>query len=395
MTQQQLTDLFEQARKEPITVDPETIVRWVNHAALYPETPAPTSLLKKIKMKILIPGLVTATLAGWWIFSTPEKRTVSVKPASLTTPVQVKMSPAQRKTPETAVAVPVTQTVKPAVVKTQLPESTATYPGLMSLPAPTTLTELEISTTQAVRQVDSVPETPAAVGSYSERPIDPFLFLSVSGAMDITIERGDVYSMEIAADEGYERYLKVSQTDRSLSIRHNPPNGIFKSAKYRKIHIKIKAVDIDRIEVSGAVAVTINGEFPGKEFLCKVSGASEVEVGGKHEEIKLELSGASRVKLKNIEAAMLEVEITGASTISVAGVSKQVMVTASGASTFLGSGLQTDEASLNVTGASVAQISVSNKLKATASGSSKIVYQGNPPVKELKSTGASIIRLKN
>ena len=34
MTQQQLTDLFERARKEPITVDPETVVRWVNDAAL-------------------------------------------------------------------------------------------------------------------------------------------------------------------------------------------------------------------------------------------------------------------------------------------------------------------------------------------------------------------------
>jgi hypothetical protein len=92
---------------------------------------------------------------------------------------------------------------------------------------------------------------------------------------------------------------------------------------------------------------------------------------------------------------MLETEITGASRISVAGVSKQVAVTASGASTFSGSGLQTDEASLIVTGASDAHISVSNKLKATASGSSKIVYQGNPSVKELKSTGASIIQLKN
>jgi hypothetical protein len=395
MTQQQLTDLLEQARREPITVDPETVVRWLNEAPLYPEIPAPTSFLKTINMKILIPGLVTATLAGWWTFSTPEKRTVSVKPASVTTPVQVKMSSAQRKTPETAVVASATQTVKLAVVKTQLPASTATYPDLMSLPAPTNLTQLEISTTQAVRQVDSVPEIPAAVDSYSEKPIDPFLFLSVSGSMDITIERGDVYSMEITADEGYERYLKVSQTDRSLSIRHNTSGGLFKSIKYRKIHIKIKAVDIDRIEVSGAVDVAINGDFPGKEFLCKVSGASEVEAGGKNEEIKLELSGASRIKLKNIEAAMLQTEITGASTISVTGVSKQVMVTASGASTFLGSGLQTDEASLNVTGASDAQISVSNKLKATASGSSKIVYRGNPPLKELKSTGASIIQLKN
>lgn len=395
MTQQQLTELFELARKEPIAVEPDTVVRWLNDAPLYTETPDSTSFLKTINMKILIPGLVTATLAGWWIFSAPEKTTVSVKPASVSTPVQVKTSPAQRKAPETAVSAPATQTVKPAVIKTQPPANTATYPALMPLPTSIYLLQPEITTTQSVQQVDSVPEVSAVVGSYSAKPIDPFIFLSLSGAMDVTIKRGDTYSMEIDTDEDNERYLKVSQTDRSLSIRYNPPNGIFKSGKYRKVHLKITAVDIDRIEVSGAVDVVINGDFPGKDFLCKVSGASVVETGGKNEKIKLELSGASRVNLKNIEAAMLEAEITGASNISVAGVSKQVTVMASGASSFSGSGLQTEEASLFVTGASDARISVSNKLTATASGSSEILYQGNPPVQVLKSTGASKIKLNN
>lgn len=395
MTQQQLTEIFKLARKEPIAVDPDTVVRWVNDAALYPDAPAPTSFLKTINMKFLIPGLVTATLAGWWIFSAPEKTTVSVKPASVSTPVQLNTSPAQPKAPQTSVSASITQTAKPVVEKPQPPANTATYPALMPLPTPINLLLPEITTTQTVQQVDSVPEVPAMAGSYSAKRIDPFIFLSVSGAMDVTIERGDGYSMEIDTDEDNERYLKISQTDRSLSIRYNPPNGIFKSGKYRKVHLKITAVDIDRIEVSGAVDVAINGDFPGKDFLCKVSGASVVETGGKNEKIKLELSGASRVNLKNIEAAMLEAEITGASTINVAGVSKQVTVMASGASTFLGSGLQTDEASLIVTGASVARISVSNKLTATASGSSKILYQGNPPVQVLKSTGASKIKSTN
>lgn len=395
MTQQQLTELFELARKEPIAVDPATIVSWINEAPLCPKQSDSASFLKTINMKILIPGLVTATLAGWWIFSAPEKTTVSVKPATVSTPVQVKTTPAQPKAPETSVSASATQTAKPVVVNKQTPAAIMTSPELMPLPTPTNLPQPEIATTQAVQQVDSVPEISAAVGSYSEKAIDPFLFLSISGAMDVTIKRGDVYSMEIDTYDDNKRYLKVSQTEQSLSIRHNPPNGIFKSGKYRKAHLKITAVDIDRIEVSGAVDVVINGDFPGKEFLCKVSGASVVDAGGKNEKIKLELIGASRVNLKNIEAAMLEAEITGASTISVAGVSKQVTVMASGASTFLGSGLQTDEASLIVSGASVARISVSNKLTATASGSSKILYQGNPPVKALKSTGASKIKLTN
>ena len=395
MTQQQLTELFKLARKEPIAVDPDTVARWVSETASYPKTSDTTSFLKTINMKILIPGLVTATLAGWWTFSTPEKTTISVKPASVSTPVQVKTSPAQRKAPEPAVSVTETQRAKPNVIKTQPSAAIMTYPVLIPIPTPINLVKPEITKTLPVQQVDSVPEVPAVVGSYSLKPIDPFIFLSVSGAMDVTIERGDVYSMEIDTDDDNERYLKVSQTDRSLSIRHNPPNGVFKSGKYRKAHLKITAVDIDRIEVSGAVDVVINGDFPGKDFLCKVSGASVVEASGKNEKIKLELSGASRVNLKNIEAAMLEADITGASTISVAGVSKQVSVMASGASTFLGSGLQADEASLIVTGASDARISVSNKLTATASGSSKILYQGNPPVQVLKSTGASKIKLNN
>lgn len=103
----------------------------------------------------------------------------------------------------------------------------------------------------------------------------------------------------------------------------------------------------------------------------------------------VDLSGAARMELKDVKSASVKLETSGASKLTVTGETGGLSAELSGASRVDASGLRTENAEIDASGASNASVSVTGKLRADASGASKINYTGNPQSVERNTTGAA------
>jgi hypothetical protein len=74
------------------------------------------------------------------------------------------------------------------------------------------------------------------------------------------------------------------------------------------------------------------------------------------------------------------------------GTAKNQHVDVSGAGSYRALDLASTNADVDVSGASKATISVSDDLKAEASGAAKILYRGTPKSREIESSGGSSIK---
>jgi len=86
--------------------------------------------------------------------------------------------------------------------------------------------------------------------------------------------------------------------------------------------------------------------------------------------------------------------ISGASNMELEGDADDVRMDISGASRFLGEDFTVDDANLDLSGASSATINVQGTIDADLSGASSLYYIGSPTLGDIDVSGASKIRRK-
>lgn len=108
----------------------------------------------------------------------------------------------------------------------------------------------------------------------------------------------------------------------------------------------------------------------------------------------LEVSGASKVSLANLNNENLQIEANGASKVTAQGKTANIILDVSGASKIDAENLQSENASVDASGASTVRVHATNELKTDACGASSIIYSGSPKNITKKNSGASSIREK-
>lgn len=123
------------------------------------------------------------------------------------------------------------------------------------------------------------------------------------------------------------------------------------------------------------------------------SGASQVRVEGRHEaeHAELTLSGSSELTA-DLEVGRGHLELSGTSTATLSGAAGTLEVTMSGASHLYADELSVGDLTIDASGASTADVAVSGRLSAAASGASMVRYAGSPDVERSTTSGASSIR---
>lgn len=179
-----------------------------------------------------------------------------------------------------------------------------------------------------------------------QREVSEFRSVRVGGAIVVEITAQKDYSLEVEGDDNILPLIKTDIDGDTLKI--SSEKGYSTS---NPIKVKISAQNID----------------------------------------DLDLSGASKVSIVNLDNESLNVDSSGASKISCEGKTKNLTVDMSGASNFDSEKLVADGVSIDASGASKATVSVKDSLKADLSGASKVVYYGNPKNFENKTSGASSI----
>jgi hypothetical protein len=190
--------------------------------------------------------------------------------------------------------------------------------------------------------------------------------LEMGDAFNITVEQGDFYEVSVRGDSRNVDDLSVRKEGSTLTIRYQTTRN-----RKHTTYITIKMPQLLAANFSGASD-------------SRVAGFEGLDV------FNIYLSGASVCQL-NCTASSLNVTLAGASYLNVRGEGENLKGELSGASTLKAFNFPVSQAEIRASGASDGNVTVSDKLKAVASGASVIRYHGAPTVTSDVS-GSSTVR---
>jgi len=219
-----------------------------------------------------------------------------------------------------------------------------------------------------------LPPSETIVGSGNlitqQKDFRDFSAIEVSSAFQVEISQSSFYSISITADDNIMDYIQVSKTDNTLNV--GIQRGSYQSTT---LQVEIEMPEIDSLVLSGATIGII------KDF-----SSSELFV--------VELSGASRLEMQDINVGDFKVELSGASRLTAEGSGNDLLSIVSGASNLDLSNLPVTNSNLSISGASQATVNLDGTLDATVSGTSTLYYIGEPTMGNIDISDTSSINKK-
>ena len=201
-----------------------------------------------------------------------------------------------------------------------------------------------------------------------QRKVTSFNKIDISGGYEVLINQGNEERLEIEVDENLLEYIKTETNNNTLFISSKKPIG---NATSLKLYITV--VDIDDIDVSGAIELNNKGTFKTENLEIDVSGAADINRDVDVENLTMEMSGASETTLSGT-AENFEIEISGAGELQ----AKK---------------LKTKNTSIDISGAGSAVVHAKKTLKVEVSGAGSVKYKGNPKIEKDISGAGSVEKL--
>ncbi len=220
--------------------------------------------------------------------------------------------------------------------------------------------------------------------------VAPFTEIDVSDAfrVRVTVEPTAPRSVELEADDNLVDRADIRVDDGRLRIRwedslrlrvDEPPT------------VEIVVEGLDRIEVSGASTLTVDGIVT-PEVEVRGSGASTIAVRGDIGGLTGRLDGASTLTLEEIDGGDVTFDVAGASSLTLSGAADSLVLDVGGASRVEARDLATLIADVDANGASTIEVSVSESVEADASGASTIRISGGAEIDSSASDGSTVER---
>lgn len=195
--------------------------------------------------------------------------------------------------------------------------------------------------------------------------------IEVSNAINLYLSQGDAETVVVSApDAKWRDRIRTEVRDGILRIYLE--NNHF-SLGNTKLKAYVSYTLLDRLDASGASDIFVDGVITADNLDVTLSGASDFRGAVNVKELKMNQSGAS------------DARITGA-------VSGTASFESSGASDVKGYDLVVQNCDVHASGASDIHITVNKDITADVSGASSVHYKGNGAVRELHSSGASVVK---
>lgn len=193
--------------------------------------------------------------------------------------------------------------------------------------------------------------------------------ISVGSSFDVLLVQSNEEAVAVSSsDPKFMGNIRVEVKEGILHI--GIANGKWNVGN-KKLKAYISLKNIDRLNISGACNVVIEGSIKAEKLNVDLSGASDL--GG-------------RLQVDN-----LLVDLSGASDMKASGMATQLTISASGASKFKGFDLATDFCNAHASGASDIRVTVNKELSVKASGASDVDYKGEGVIRDIKTSGAGSV----
>jgi hypothetical protein len=138
-----------------------------------------------------------------------------------------------------------------------------------------------------------------------QRAIEDFSEIHARGAFDIEWRNGPP-SLSITTDENLLPYIETRKIDNYLELRtreHLRPR--------RGVTVVLSSPTRSGAKLSGATDLKVSG-LSGPKFAVESSGAVDVTLDGAVDELLADMTGASDLKAKALQARTIQISTTGA-----------------------------------------------------------------------------------
>ena len=202
--------------------------------------------------------------------------------------------------------------------------------------------------------------------AHEKRNVAAFSKIDISGRFEVILNQGKEASLEI--DENLLEIIETKVNNNTLFISSTEPIG---NAKVLKLYIT--TVNLNDIDVSGAIELANKGVYETEKLEIEVSGAADIDLKLDVKNLFMEMSGASETTLSG-SANNFEIEISGAGDLD----AKK---------------LNTKNTTVDISGAGSAIVFAKQTLNVNVSGAGSVQYKGNPKIKENVSGAGSVKKL--
>jgi hypothetical protein len=224
------------------------------------------------------------------------------------------------------------------------------------------------------------------------RKLSNFTSIRVSNAIELYISQSDKTEVAVSAKSEEYRNRVITEVNGGTLIIRMADNRWWKwgNEDYRvKAYVSVK--DLYAITASGATNIKIVNGVSSEKLKINLEGASDLRGDIKAGTLIADLSGASSFK-GTVQANAFSMKGTGACAFEVSGSGDDLILDVSGASSVKMYDYLVKGASVDASGASSVKINVSGILKLHATGASSIDYKGAAAIKDMQSSGASSVR---
>ncbi|MBD0293621.1 MAG: DUF2807 domain-containing protein [Flavisolibacter sp.] len=208
------------------------------------------------------------------------------------------------------------------------------------------------------------------------RPVSSFHAVQISKAFEAIITQGSEEGLAVSAnDPKYLADIKTTVENGVLKIRVEDDKK-FNWRGNRKFKAYIAVKNLDALRIAGASEVKIDG-------------------GLKTPNLKLDVAGASKLNGDLQVAGKLDIDLSGASDLNITGSADAVRIDASGASDVKAFDFRTNTANIDASGACNVRLTIDKELSVRLSGASNVAYKGNAMIRDIKTSGASGVSRKS
>lgn len=251
--------------------------------------------------------------------------------------------------------------------------------------------------------------------------------LDINYCYQVHVTEGESGSVKIVYDSAFDEFIVADYNSKSRMLVMNMDKKMPKKltvGRSPQIHVYVEMDEITALQIGGAASVTFDGEYKGNDLRIELSGASKISnlnIDGKSlrftcsgassgsiegsfagnvdlvlsgasrldcncdgKEFSAEVSGASKLDFEG-ECDSADVRCSGASSSKMTGSATEAEFECSGASKIEAEDFITKDLRADLSGASKAEVHATSNLTYTVSRACKIIYHGDAVLKNLTS----------
>ena len=199
------------------------------------------------------------------------------------------------------------------------------------------------------------------------RDAAPFTTINVEDGIDIYLTIAENESIEVETHENMLDLLATEVDDGVLHVYFKRTRPWFSTAR-----VYVTTPEVHKITASGG---------------SDVKGENTIET----DHLTIKASGGSDIYL-TVQVNSLDIRSSGGADIHLSGNAQRIEARTSGGSDLRAADLTVKEAVLQSSGGSDIRITVTEALRANASGGSDIYYRGNPEIIKANSSGGGDVK---